>query len=350
MSGRVIYAGFEFQQPMGGIRMLSQHVSMLVAAGVDAYRWSPTPGFRYTWFHDDVPTLSGLQIDLHADDTLVVPEIVVLPNRDYAPGGRVVIFSQTPHMHFLNCPDIDRYPGWDTEPSIWTVSRAGVELLSRTIPHLPPPQLVLNPVDAELFRPASRRVRSIAWMSRKRPMESTLLSQLLRHDPRGAGVELRDIRGLGHAEVARIMSDTSVFVALNAPEGEGFGLPVAEAMASGCLVTGYPMDGGEELFEAPAAWPVYSQRVVDLADQALTLLDTPDQDEIRAAGRHWVTERYNEKVTMDALLGAVQAARSRPASAARATHPSAFHTEWSKVLIPGWIRDVSRGSSAPATA
>jgi hypothetical protein len=350
MSGRVIYAGFEYQQPMGGVRMQTAHVSMLVKAGVDAYRWSPTPGFRYRWFDDDVPTLSGVELELTADDTLILPEIVVMPEHDPAPGGRKVIFSQTPHIHFLACPDVERYPGWSTDPVIWTVSKAGVKLLSRAIPHFPPPRLIPNPVDADLFRPAARRVRSITWMPRKRPLESTLLKQILQNDPRSSGVELRPINGLPQREVARVLSDSSVFIALNAPEGEGFGLPVAEALASGCLVTGYPADGGDELFAAPAAWAVPDLCAVELADRALELLDLPDQDRLRAAGRQWVTERYNAEVTLTALLEAVQAARALPASATRATHPSAWEMEYLKRLIPQWVLDSSKEPAGGAAA
>ncbi|CCH30212.1 hypothetical protein BN6_29030 [Saccharothrix espanaensis DSM 44229] len=47
--------------PTGEVRLLTQHVSLLVAAGVEVYRWPPTPGFRYSWFEDDVPTLSGAE-------------------------------------------------------------------------------------------------------------------------------------------------------------------------------------------------------------------------------------------------------------------------------------------------
>jgi hypothetical protein len=338
MTGRVIYAGFEYQMPQGGIKIQAAHVSMLAEAGVKAYRWSPTPGFRYNWFYDDVPTLSGIELDLAADDILVLPEASVIPAHDPAPGARKVIFSQSPFLHFLCCADVKRYPGWSTDPVIWTVSETAVRLLGRAIPHFPAPRLIPNPVDADLFRPAARRVRSIAWMPRKRPLESTLLKQILQTDPRSAGVELRTIDGLPHREVARVLSDSSVFIALNAPEGEGFGMPTAEALASGCLVAGYP-GGCDDLFAAPAAWAVPDLRTVELADRALALLQLPDQDRVRAAGREWVTERYNAKATLTALLEAVQVARAQPASAARATHPSAWEMEYLKRLLPQWMLD-----------
>ncbi|MFI1018816.1 hypothetical protein [Streptomyces sp. NPDC020965] len=313
---------------------MTEHVALLVAAGVDAYRWSPTPGFRYTWFDDTVPTLSGTEIDLDADDLVVLPELTILPGVDPAPGGRKVIFVQGHFMTFLTCPDVHPYPGWDHQPALWTISRDGVEVLSRAIPHLPPPMLVPNPIDADLFRPADERTPSIAWMSRKRPSESSLLKQLLRNDPRSEGVELRDIRGLPHEEVARVLADTSVFIALGAPEGEGFGLPIAEALASGCLVTGYGLGGGDELFEAPSAWPVPNLRTVELADRALELVHSPDQQRVRDAGRHWLTERYNAKVTTDALLAAVESARALPATGSRATHPSVWEAELMTSIAP----------------
>ena len=189
-----------------------------------------------------------------------------------------------------------------------------------------------------MFRPAGRRVPSIAWMPRKRQAEATLLRKILQHDPRSSGVELRELRGLGHREVARALSDTSVFIALGEPAGEGLGLPAAEALASGCLVVGYPGGGGEELFEAPSAWAVPDIRPVELADRALDLLRRPDQEQLRADGRQWVTERYNSKATLTALLEAVAAARAHPGSAGRATHPSAWQSEWLRALLPVWLK------------
>ncbi|MFI9503779.1 hypothetical protein [Nocardia sp. NPDC052566] len=334
MAGRVIYTGYEYQYPVGGNRLLTEHVALLDAAGVEAYRWSPTPGFRYNWFEDTVPTLSGAEIDLGAEDLVVVPELTVLPGRDPAPGGRKVIIVQGHFMTFLTCPDLNPYPGWSTDPALWTISRNGVEVLSRAIPNLPAPQLVPNPIDAELFRPAPQRTRSIAWMSRKRPSESALLKQILRNDPRCAGVELRDIRGVSHEQVAEILAGTSVFIALGAPEGEGFGLPVAEALAAGCLVTGYGLGGGDELFEAPSAWPVPDLKTVQLADRALELLDLPGAARIREQGRQWLMDRYNATVTTAALLEAVEAARAMPGAACRAVHPAAWMAELMAFVAP----------------
>ena len=336
MIGRVIYASFEVQVPLGGVRVLSHQVSLLRDAGVAAFRWTPTPGFRHTWFDDDVPTLSGMNLELTQDDLLVVPEMSVVAGHDPAPGGHKVIYSQGHYLNFLTSGDLDPYPGWSVRPALWTVSRAGVTMLRRALPGFEP-HLVPNVIDTALFRPGESRVRRIAWMSRKRPMESTLLRRLLRADPRSEGVELHDIRSVPHEEVARVLAETSVFIALGAPEGEGFGLPTAEAMAAGCLVTGYAAGGGAELFESPSAWRIPELATDELADQALELLDRPGQDKIRRAGRQWVEDRYNTKTATAALIEGIRLARALPGGPATATHPVAWIGEVAKRLpkLPG---------------
>ncbi|MFJ2136579.1 glycosyltransferase [Streptomyces sp. NPDC087228] len=327
MAGRVIYASFEFQFPLGGIRVLNQQISLLRAAGVEAFRWTPTPGFRYTWFDDDVPTLSGMTLNLGPEDVLVLHEVSVVPGHDPAPGGHKVIYSQGHYLNFLTCPDPGPYPGWPVRPALWAISQAGVEMLRRALPEFEP-HLVPNIIDTELFRPASTgRVRRIAWMSRKRPIESTLLRRLLHTDPRSTDIDLYDIHAVPHEEVARVLSETSVFIALGAPEGEGFGLPPAEAMASGCLVTGYAGGGGAELFDSPSAWRIPELETAQLADKALELLDLPDQDEIRRAGRQWVADRYTTRAATAALIEGIRKARALPGGAASATHPAAWMEE-----------------------
>lgn len=326
MAGRVIYVAPEVAIPIGGVRILSQHVSLLVDAGIDAALWCPTPGYSFPWFDETVPMLSGMELALTAEDLLVWPEAVIMPGRDPAPGARKVILNQN-HFHtFRTWPDPGGYPGWNPAPSVWTVSQESIEVLSRVHPEHPP-HLVPNPIDAELFRPAARRTPSIAWMPRKRPAEAALIRRLLHNDHRSEGVEFREISGLSQPEVAEVLSDTSVFVALGGQEGEGFGLPVAEALASGCLVAGYPAGGGEELFKAPTAWAVPDHRPTLLADQALSLLQLPDQENLRAAGRQWVKDRYNSKVTTAALVEAVRMARAKPGAAARAIHLMAWLDE-----------------------
>ncbi|WP_329101038.1 glycosyltransferase [Micromonospora sp. NBC_01699] len=324
MSGRVIYMAPEVAAEAGGVRMLSRHVSLLCEAGIDAALWCPAPGYRYTWFDEVVPMLSGTDLELTADDLLVVPEPAVLPGRDPAPGARKVIFNQNHFYTLLTWPDPSGYPGWTPTPTVWTASRESARVLTRLYPELPLHR-VPYPIDTDLFRPGPRRTRSVAWMPRKRTQESTLLKRLLATTPGAEDVELRELTGLSEHEVAETLGRTSVFVALGA--FEGFGLPVAEALSTGCLVVGYPAGGGLELFDAPGAWAVPDQRPLLLAEETVRVLDLPDTEGLRTASRQWVRDRHTAETVGPALVEAVRAARARPGAPARAVHFSAWMDE-----------------------
>lgn len=360
LSPRVVYAVKEPESPGGGIRVQAKHVELLRAAGIDAALWFRKPGYRPPWFSTTAPVVGGDQLEFGADDLLVVPELYLLPGVDPAPGVRKVIFNQNHFLTYWSWRDTDDYPGWDPAPEVWAVSRESRDVLGRLHPDLPV-HLIPNPVDTELFRPAAVRSRRIAWMPRRRPLEATVLERLLRNDPRtlptnpptlhsnppslptnqptlpinpptlradlptrsaelgSRGVDLAVLAELTEVQVAKALGGTSVFVALGI--SEGFGLPVAEALAAGCLVVGYPAGGGEELFEAPGTWRIDDARPHLLADRALELVDVAADDPVRAAAREWIRERYSDQITSAALLAAVEAARALPARAGTATHP-----------------------------
>ena len=318
MGGRVIYAVKEPDSPGGGIRVQARHVELLCEAGVDAALWFRTPGYRPPWFETTAPTLGHDQLELTGDDLLVVPELYLLPGVDPAPGVRKVIFNQNHFLTFWSWRDSTGYPGWDPAPEVWAVSRESRDVLVRLHPELPV-HLIPNPVDTELFRPGPARTRQIAWMPRRRPLEASVLERLLRNDPRAAGVHLAVLAELTEDQVVEALGRTSVFVALGI--SEGFGLPVAEALAAGCLVVGYPAGGGEELFEAPGTWRIDDARPHLLAERALELVDVPADDSVRSAAREWITARYSPAVTSAALLSAVESARALPSRAGLATHP-----------------------------
>ena len=100
-------------------------------------------------------------------------------------------------------------------------------------------------------------------------------------------------------------------------------------MASGCLVTGYA-GGVPELFESPSAWRIPELETAALAHQALELLDLPDQEEVRSAGRQWVEERYNAKIASATLIEGVRKALAGPGGATTAIHPAAWVVELMK--------------------
>jgi glycosyltransferase involved in cell wall biosynthesis len=320
--GRIVYAGFATAHHSGGVHVMTQHVRLLRGSGHEAWLWLPDPDDRTDWIPDDVPMLFGTTTPIGADDLLVLPETPTVQGRDPAPGGRKVIFNQNHFYTFAAGTPGDDFPGWSPAPAVWVVSEESRDVLAAALPGLPVSQ-VPNPVDGELFAPSASDQLRVSWFPKKRPREASLLKRLLAGDPRLSGVDLVELVQAPRAEVAATLASSAVFVALG--HTESFGLPVAEALAAGCLVVGYDGGGGHELFEAPGAWRIPDQRPLLLRDKVAALiqeLDTLTTE--RAANRRWVLERYPFARTGAALEEAVAAARERPGAATVAVHPVAW--------------------------
>ncbi|MEO7752025.1 MAG: glycosyltransferase [Terracoccus sp.] len=321
--GRVVYAGFATARHSGGVHVLTQHVSLLRAAGTEAWLW--VPDHRPGWIDADVPVLAGATTPIGAEDLLVLPETPTVHGLDPAPGARVVIFNQNHFYTYAAAPGraagLD-FPGWGRPPGMWAVSRESRDVLREVLPGLDV-DLVPNHVDGDLFTPRPAERPRVSWFPRKRPREASLLRRLLEQDDRLAGVELVELLDAPRAVVADTLGGSTVFAALG--HSESFGLPVAEALAAGCLVVGYDGGGGRELFEAPGAWQVPEQRPLLLRDRVVDLVQrSAGLEAVRVANREWVLSRYSAAGTAAALDAAVTKAFTRPGSAAVATHPVAW--------------------------
>ena len=301
---------------------MSEHVRLLRSAGRSAWLWVPGPGEPPAWFDPTVPVLVGPTLDLEEDDLLVLPEVPVVPGFDPAPGARTVIFNQNHfYSYAAGAPSAWKaYPDWSRAPSVWTVSRESQDVLRALHPHLVV-ALIPNPVATELFTPRPTLTPSVAWFSRKRPLEAAVLHGLLSADERMIGVGLRGIAEEPWQAVAETLGEATVFVALG--HTEGFGLPIAEALAAGCLVAGYDGGGGRELFDAPGAWRVPEQRPLLLAERVADLImRRAELGPVGQENRQWVMDRYGPVQTLAALASAVDVVLAQPGAAAVAVHPA----------------------------
>lgn len=320
MPGRVLYASFATRNLSGGVDVHLQHIRALRAAGVAAALWLPQPGTP-AWM-GDVEVVTGATLEVGADDLLLFPEAPVVPGADPAPGARKIIFNQNHFYTYATWSGpLDGYPGWSPSPAVWAVSEESAQVLRALNPALPV-TVVPPPVDPAVFSPAPQK-SGVALLPKKRPHEAALLRRLLEHDPRVPDGAVHVLADVGRPEVARVLAGSAVFVALS--HTDSFGLPVAEALMSGCLVAGYDGGGGVALFDAPGAWRVPEQRPLLLAERVVDLLQR--QDELRPqaeANRAWILERNGPDVTAAALLAAVAQARTRPGGRSVATHPATW--------------------------
>jgi hypothetical protein len=318
MSNRAVYITPDHNEPSGGIRAIYRHVELLTAAGVDAAVWHCADGFSCDWFTSSAPVVTGAELELDDSDVLVVPEVLVIAGSDPAPGCRKVIYNQNHFYTFDNTGD-SGYPGWSSLAAVWVSSTTSAEVLRRLLEV--DVAVIPYSIDLDLFRPAEKRKRKVVWMPRKRPREAALLHALLAADARFADVELTAVDGLSEQETAAELSDAAVLIALG--HEEGFGLPVAEALACGCAVVGYAAGGGAELFTAPGTHEITDADLLGMVEKVAEVLEAaPDEDE-RLAYRAHVEAHYSATAQLDRLTTALKGASASPGEGGTARHPSA---------------------------
>ena len=256
---RVYYLAPHLAAASGGVRNIYRHVDSLNSLGIDAAVVHAKAGHRADWFANKTRVLDAGQVSLGPRDLLVVPECYG-PGLGGLPDGiRVVIFNQGAYHTF------DRIPFENTEPGapyagladvvgLLTVSQDSAALLRYGFPSMAV-SIARPVVDGSVFHPSdAMRGRRIAYLTHRRPQEREQLLHLLRAHGLPAGWELVPISRRTEAQTANMMRTSALFLGFS--EREGFGLPPAEAMASGCYVIGYPGMGGREFFEPDHCAPI----------------------------------------------------------------------------------------------
>jgi glycosyltransferase involved in cell wall biosynthesis len=282
--------------------VIYRHVDILNAAGVPAAVLHHTDEFSCTWFEHQTRTVGAPSVRLSAADTLVVPEVYG-PFLDQIPSGPLLVaFNQNAYLTFEHTPGAG--PGlYRRFAAAMTVSEDSAEYLRFAFPGLRA-EAVPNAVDPAVFHPAAEPPPpQLALMPRKRPEEAAEIVRLL--GDRLAGWEVVPIGGVSESEAAAELHRAAVFLALG--RREGFGMPAAEAMASGCFVVGFSGFGGRELFEGDWAVAVEDGDVLAAAKELAAALVAYEADpgELRARaerGREHVATRFSLERQRDAVL------------------------------------------------
>jgi len=269
----IYYLCPDYQQPSGGLRVIYRHVDLLNAAGMRASVLHHSDGFSCRWFEHSTRTLGAPSVQLTPDDILVVPEIYG-PYLDRLPTGpRLIAFNQNAYLTY------DRVPAgqtvrYDRFEAALTVSEDSAEYLRFAFPGLRV-AVATNAIDPNVFFPAQTPPgRRLALIPRKRPADADqvlrLLGDRLRH------WEVTAIAGASEAETAATLRSSAIFLAFGYQEG--FGLPAAEAMASGCYVIGFHGFGGREIFDPAFSEPIEDGDVLSLARATAAAMARYDED------------------------------------------------------------------------
>jgi glycosyltransferase involved in cell wall biosynthesis len=306
----ILFCTPDTARPSGGVRAIYRAVDLLNDAGLDAAVLHTKPGFRCDWFTNATRVVHP-PVTVDGGDVLVVPEAFTYADVARLPAGvPKVIFNQNAYRTFRSATRrdgvvVETAADHRDVAAVMVVSEDNRALLERALPNARVVR-VHHWIDETVFGPgASPRAHRIVAMPRKRPADFRLLLDLLH--ARGAldGWEVVTLGGRPEADVAREFGRAALFVALG--REEGFGLPVAEALASGCAVAGFHGMGGRELFACDAAIAIEDGDVGALAACVEEFVTRYDDDAPQWARRgdaavDFVRATYSKARATDDLL------------------------------------------------
>lgn len=337
--------------PAGGIRHAYVLVDELIRLGYEATVWHGEYGFRCGWFTNETPVVNSIHLRLSAGDILVVPE---WGGRRFAPlvaEARVVINVQSHFLIFSGANAHDdwggTYPGWPNAMALLVSSRAIHDFTNKiTLNSLP--TFMINVDVGDAFAPAAKQ-RVVAFMSRRRASDLAATVQLLRRSPAMRGWKFDDISGVGRDDVAARLGRAAIFLA--GSDREGFGLPPAEAMASGCYVIGFTGDGGREFMLEDHCSVIQDQNLVAFAGEVERIAQLWDRDRASVGrktelARQFVRSHYSRGNLVDSLSRAF-GELTTPDSPARQTeavtvhhYASLQHRRTAKGVVRRWLPPV----------
>jgi len=253
----------DVKRPIGGVKQMHRLCECIARSGRHCSLIQDSENFHPSWFTSNVSTISKSSwINLRdteqlkpETDVLVAPETFASIVFSYAGDLPIVLFNQNgsytfglPRSNQIYKPDsvIAAYKHTRIK-QILCVSRYDFDLLVRGF-GLGQDRVscIRNGLEGDIAFSMPNNPFRIAVMPRKNSRDLSIVKSLLSQQPWAANWQLVEISSKPHAEVLSILQDCTVFLSFGHPEG--FGLPVAEAMACGCAVVGYSGLGGRELF------------------------------------------------------------------------------------------------------
>jgi glycosyltransferase involved in cell wall biosynthesis len=266
-------------RPNGGVEKIYRHVDLLNRHGIAAAVVHLAEGFRCTWFNNHTAILYARAVRPALQDIIVAAEVFGPDIARTAPGIRKVIFNQNCYNTFLHYP-LDTGPGETPylHPDIVatiTVSEDSARYLSHAFPGAR--IFRIRPgIDSALFHAGEAKKRQIAFMPRRQLEDARQVFNILKFRGALAGFEVAEIRDRSREEAAATLRESAFFFSFSAIEG--FGLPPAEAMASGCITIGFHGRGGREFFRPEFSWPIEFGDIETYARDAEALLAQYDAD------------------------------------------------------------------------
>lgn len=264
--------------PTGGVSVILDWVQILRANGFQAEAFSDSPDYSYKFgkAHAEILYIAEAErkrvlhrkgivtrvlglgragssskdtLSCREDDVVIIPEYAANWLPDAFPTQQLVLLVQA----FTMFSNPDYLSGIKTKRFGSVIAVSDIcEGYSRFAGFTPVHKVPIA-IASDIFFPRPKE-NTICYMPRRRPGDIDLVLNALRLNKRIEDFQLCPIDRMPIAKVAEAMGRSRIFLSFS--QREGFGLPPAEAMASGCLVVGFTGGGGDEYFDPSWSFPI----------------------------------------------------------------------------------------------
>ena len=271
------------------------------------------PGFRADWFNSDAPVLDLASYKASSpsadNDLVVLPETWLTNVPTYLPGIPKVIFNQNAFYSFglsgtCDHRTLDLYHHSDIQ-AVVTVSNDSRNLLVEGC-GIPAERCfaLINGIDRQLFHAPAVTHRRVVFLGRKHVDHARKVALMASQHPKLKHLSFQELPRMQHEEVAVALQEALLFLSCGHPEG--FGLPLAEAIACGCLVVGYHGLAGRD-FALPHMQVVEFGDLLGLLkglEQELARFDSAPETVIqeRIAASEAILQTYSLEAELDCCL------------------------------------------------
>jgi hypothetical protein len=260
---RIVYLSWPATEIAGGIKVIFRHVEALREAGFTAFVATPDakpPG----WFETTAPIL-GLA-DLAAQtDVLVFPENHKKLLEHFAGWTNPkLVFCQNQYMVIRGLVGRRDYAEFGVGDLICS-SQVTATYLRRRFP-TPRIFIVPNYADRAVFRFQPTKRLQVAFIPRMRAQEAAVIHDLFAaENPQWRGLPWVQIDGMPEREVARILTESAVYLSLC--RFESLPLTLLEGLASGCVTAGFTGWGGRDVATTKNGFWAAEDDCLDCVDQ-----------------------------------------------------------------------------------
>ena len=337
MKQKLYFICTENKKPVGGIKQLYRQVDILNKNGFNAFIVHRKKGFRHKWFENETKIIYNLgtfnKIDkifkkkikpfkiiknyirtkkddpIEENGILIIPEIFGPYLNTLNDNIKKVIFNQNCYYTFNNCTlDLTKnkpvYLDKNFLASI-VVSEDSKKYLEYTFPKSITHRIHLGINTSKFFYKKVLEKKQIAFMPRKLEDDIIQIINILKIKSNLKNWDFVEIDNKTEDEVAIILNESSIFLSLN--HREGFGLPPAEAMASGCIVIGYAGQGGKEYFKPEFSFKIDEGNIIQFVEKVEEIAIKLDNNntaiiEIQQKASTYISENYNLKKEEESII------------------------------------------------